>query len=96
VQVTIELPDDIGEELRAKWNDLPRHAVEAIALEGYRTSQLSEWQLERVLGIGNRLDVHRLLKKHGAFLEYTPAELQEEIEMGERLLNRVDMEFPPR
>ena len=36
MQVAIELPEDIAEDLRAKWKDLPRHALEATALEGDR------------------------------------------------------------
>ena len=29
MQVTIELPEDIGQQLTAEWRDLPRAALEA-------------------------------------------------------------------
>jgi len=34
MQVALELPEDIAAGLQAKWKDLPRHALEALALEG--------------------------------------------------------------
>jgi hypothetical protein len=43
MQLAIEVPEDIAEELRAKWKDLSRHSLEAIALEGYRSGELTEW-----------------------------------------------------
>jgi len=33
MQITIELPEDIAEELESKWKDLPRAALESLALE---------------------------------------------------------------
>jgi hypothetical protein len=37
MNVAIELPEDIARLLQASWKDMPRRALEAIALEGYRT-----------------------------------------------------------
>ena len=42
MKVTIEIPEDIGAVLKGEWNDVPRHVLEAIAVEGYRTGVLSE------------------------------------------------------
>ena len=38
MQITIELPEDIGVRLESKWKDLPRAALESLALEAYRIS----------------------------------------------------------
>jgi hypothetical protein len=35
MNVAIELPEDIARLLQASWKDMPRRALEAIALEGY-------------------------------------------------------------
>ena len=35
MQITIELPDDIVEGLESRWKDLPRAALESLALEAY-------------------------------------------------------------
>ena len=39
MQVTIELPEDIGQQLISEWRDLPRAALEALLLEAYRTEE---------------------------------------------------------
>jgi len=33
MQMTIELPEDLAVRLRSKWKDLPRAALESLALE---------------------------------------------------------------
>jgi hypothetical protein len=35
MQITIELPEDIAVGLESKWQDLPRAALESLALEAY-------------------------------------------------------------
>jgi hypothetical protein len=62
MQVGVELPEDIVQELRAKWKDMPGHVLEAIAAEGYRSGALTEWQVQRILGYETRLEVHRFLR----------------------------------
>lgn len=86
LQIEIELPEDIVEHLQAEWKDLPRHALEAVALEGYRSGALTESQVRRVLGFETRLEVNSFLRDHGVYYSYTPAEIEEEITANERLL----------
>jgi hypothetical protein len=88
MQIGIELPEDIAEHLQAEWKDLPRHALEAIALEGYRSGALTESQVRRVLGFETRVEVNSFLRDHGAYYNYTPAEIDQEIRTNERLLGR--------
>ncbi|MGH9326586.1 MAG: UPF0175 family protein [Terriglobia bacterium] len=87
MQVAIELPEDIAEGLRVKWKDLPRHTLEALALEGYRSGALTESQVRRVLGVRTRMEVNSFLKDHGVYYDYTPAEIDREISTNERLLD---------
>src|SRR5262249_26979462 len=96
MQVAIELPEDIAEELRAKWKDLPRHALEAVALEGYRSGALTESQVRRVLGFETRLEVNSFLRDHGVYYNYSPSELDQEIESNERLLEARERELRSR
>ncbi len=86
MQVAIELPEDIAEGLRAKWQDLPRHTLEALALEGYRSGALTESQVRRVLGFRTRMEVNSFLRDHGIYYDYTPSEIDQEIRTNERLL----------
>jgi hypothetical protein len=86
MQVAIELPDDIAEGLRARWKDLPRQALEAIALEGYRSGALTESQVRRVLGFETRLEVNSFLRDRGVYYNYPFSEIDQEIRTNERML----------
>ena len=96
MQLAIELPEDIAEDLRAKWKDLPRHALEAIALEGYRSGALTESQVRHVLGFETRLEVNSFLRDRGVYYNYSPSELDQEIETNERLLETREREVRSR
>src|SRR5437763_668462 len=37
MEVTISLPEDISESLQGQWGNVSRHALETIAVDGYRT-----------------------------------------------------------
>ena len=71
MQIVLNLPQDIAEDLVNKWADLPRAALESLALEGYRSGALTHAQLRRLLGFGSRVEVDAFLKQHGVYLEYT-------------------------
>ena len=79
MQVTVDLPDDIVKALEGQWPDLNRHALEAIAVEGYRSGALTEEQVRRLLGLESRFDVHALLKEHRVPLRYTASDLEEDM-----------------
>ena len=67
MQITIELPEDIAEGLESKWKDLPRAALESLALEAYRSRALTAAQLRRLLGFETRMHVDAFLKEHEVF-----------------------------
>jgi predicted HTH domain antitoxin len=79
MQVTLNLPDDISAALEGQWDDLPGQALEALAVEGYRTGALTEAQVRRLLGLGTRFEVHALLKEHRVPLRYSEADLEEDL-----------------
>jgi hypothetical protein len=67
MQITLELPEDIVQELRSKWKDLPRAALESLALEAYRSQALTASQLRRLLGFETRMQVDAFLKDHEVY-----------------------------
>jgi hypothetical protein len=79
MQVTLDLPDDISHALEGRWLDLPRQALVAVAVEGYRTGALTENQVQRMLGLDSRFQVHALLKDHRVSLRYTELDLQDDL-----------------
>jgi Uncharacterised protein family (UPF0175) len=74
MEVAIHLPEDVAAAL--PWEDVSRHILEQIALEGYQGRWLSEAQIRRLLGYETRMEVHGFLKDHGVFLHYTVEDLE--------------------
>lgn len=87
MEITFNLPQDIADDLAAKWADLPRAALESLALEGYRTGALTHAQLRRVLGFSSRVEVDGFLKQHGVYLDYTLDDLDRDT-ANSRLMTR--------
>ena len=80
MQVTIDIPDTLAEQFTAAGKDPARAALEALAIEGYRTRQLYEEQVRRMLGYETRIQVHALLKEHDVPLDYTIEDLEQDME----------------
>ncbi len=79
MQITIELPDDIAVRLQSKSKDLPRAALESLALEAYRSRALTVAQLRRLLVFETRMQVDALLKEHEIF-DYSAADFEQDRE----------------
>jgi predicted HTH domain antitoxin len=58
MQITVELPDDI-----ARRPDPGREALEALAIEGYRSEKLTHYQAAQLLGL-TRFEFDGFLKAH--------------------------------
>ena len=80
MNISIELPEDIVQALKQKWGDVPQHAIETLALEGYRSGTLSTAQVRRMLGFKTRIEVDSFLKQHGVYLDYTTEDLERDVE----------------
>jgi Uncharacterised protein family (UPF0175) len=78
MQITLNVPQDVADGLATKWTDLPRAALESLALEGYRAGALMHAQVRRLLGFGTRGEVDGFLKQHGVYLEYTLDDLAQD------------------
>jgi len=71
MEVTLNIPDALAAQIISEGKDPSRSALEALALEGYRTEHLSEAEIRQLLGFETRMEVHAFLKEHGAFLHYS-------------------------
>jgi uncharacterized protein UPF0175 len=69
--VKIELPEDIEHHLKKKWGDLPRRALESLAIEGYRARVLSRSQVRRMLGFETGAEVDQFMKDADVPFDYT-------------------------
>ena len=79
MQMTIELPEDLAVRLGSKWKDLPRAALESLALESYRSHALTAAQLRRLLAFETRMHVDAFLKEHEIF-DYSAADFEQDRE----------------
>jgi predicted HTH domain antitoxin len=78
MSVTISLPDEI---LSGDTRNLPRKILEQIALDGFKSGQLTTSQVRRILGFDSRMQVHEFLAAHGVpWVDYDEEELQRECE----------------
>jgi hypothetical protein len=78
IAITVELPESVAEKLGISQNDLSRTALEAIALEGYRSDCLTGFQVMEMLGLETRLELDAFLKAHRVDLEYSFEDLERE------------------
>jgi predicted HTH domain antitoxin len=83
--VRIDLPEDIEETLEKQWGDVPRHALEALAIEGYRQSVLTRSQVRRMLGFETRAEVDEFMKRAGVPFDYTLDDFELDAETSNRL-----------
>ena len=79
MQITLDLPEDVAQGLKSKWKDLPRAALESLALEAYRSGAVTAAQLRRLLGFETRMQVDAFLKEHEVY-DFTSADFERDRE----------------
>lgn len=85
--ITIELPEEIEHQLETAWGNLSRRALEALAVEGYRSGDLSAGQVAEMLSL-SAWETESFLKERGAPLDYSADDLRRDMEANERVLSR--------
>jgi hypothetical protein len=78
--VAFEIPEEVAAQLTDNLEELPRRALEALAVEGYRSGKITAFQVQKMLGLNTRLDTDTFLKRTGAFLDYTGADLEQDVQ----------------
>jgi predicted HTH domain antitoxin len=85
MEITVKLPDDL-----AQHQDPGREALEALALEGYRSGAFSQYEAAQLLGM-SRLAFEGLLKARGVTEHaYNAEDLLQDMEN----LRKLDAKFP--
>lgn len=79
MNVEIKVPEDVARQLEEKWGNVSRRALEAVALEAYRSGAITEAQLQRMLGLSSRWAVEAFLKQVHAYLDYSEADLERDL-----------------
>jgi hypothetical protein len=86
MEVTVNIPDDLAKQMESR-GDIPRKLLEAFALEGIKSGDLTAYHVGRLLGFETRMEVDGFLKVHGVYLDYTEDELDEERDAVRSLLS---------
>jgi hypothetical protein len=85
MNLTVEIPDDLAGRLSAAGVDLSRRALEAFALEEFRSERISKQELRHLLGIRGRDELDGFLKAHNVWNEYTLDDFRREQQTLDRL-----------
>lgn len=75
--ISIHLPEDLEQALRREVGDLDKAAKEALLIDLYRQSKLTQAQLRRALGL-SRGQADELLKRHEVYLDLTADDVASE------------------
>lgn len=93
VRIWLDLPDAAVAQLAEEGRDLSRTALEALAIDAYRTNRISAYQLCQLLDIPSRYELDGFLKQHGVPLEYAIEDFEREGETSSRLRERRQAEL---
>ena len=85
MDLTVHIPDEIVPQLQIAGSDLSRRALEALALEEYKSGRISNAQLRKMLGFRTVNQIDGFLKERGVFHEYTVEDLERDRETLNRL-----------
>jgi hypothetical protein len=80
MELTMQIPDDLAERLRASGPDLSRRALEAWVAEEYRAGRLNKPDLRRLLGLETSGEIDGFLKAHGVYENCSIADIDNEVD----------------
>lgn len=69
MQITVEIPDPIAEQIAQAGGDARKKLLEAFAAEEYRHERLSRGQVSELLSL-NFWETEQFLKDHQGYLSY--------------------------
>ena len=69
MQITIEIPEDIGNQLQQNWQDVPQKLLEALAVEAYKNRIMTSVQIQQLLKFSSLQETEHFLKQSQIFLD---------------------------
>jgi predicted HTH domain antitoxin len=80
MQITVEIPDSIVQQLEQTPENLSHRLLELIVADAYRCGKISTAEVGRILQIPTRLETHQFLKQMGTYLNYDAIELEQDLQ----------------
>lgn len=78
MQIAIELPDDIVNQLQPV--NLSHRILELIVADRYRQGHIGAAEVRRILNFASRWETYEFLKQEKAYLPYTEDDLEQDIQ----------------
>lgn len=85
--LTLNIPDFVAASMQLSDPGKERRVLEALALEGYRSGELSRGEVGSMLGM-NYWETEAYLKKNNAFYDLTEQELEQDYQTLKSLVSR--------
>lgn len=86
MNISIEVPDEVADQIGTRWTDLPRATLEALVAEACREKVISEPQAQKMLGLDSRFELDSFLKEKRVYLDYSEDDLAHDIRTLDALL----------
>jgi hypothetical protein len=71
VEFSVQIPEEMAIRMSASGGDLSRRALEALALEEFKSGRITKPELRQLLGFGTRYRLDGFLKSHDVYEDYT-------------------------
>jgi len=78
MQITIELPDEIANQLQA--DNIAVRVLELIAADRYRQGQIGATEVRQMLNLASRWETYEFLKQEKAYLTYTEDNREQDVQ----------------
>lgn len=79
MQITIDLPDEYIKQIEPNLDKLPQHILETLVVDAYKAQRLTSAEVGSILNL-NRFEVDAFLKQHQAYLHYTIADFNQDLQ----------------
>lgn len=76
MQITIELPDDVANQLQP--TNASRRILELITADHYRQGRIGAAEVRQMLDFDSRWETYEFLKHEKAYLPYTEEDLEQD------------------
>lgn len=78
MQITIELPENIANQLQT--SNISRRILELIAADSYRQGRIGSAEVRQILNFSSRWETYQFLKDEKAYLLYTENDLEQDVQ----------------
>jgi hypothetical protein len=86
MRITVDIPDDLAQQIVSPGSDLARILLEDFAVESYRAGKLTMEQVRQLLSFATRMQVDAFFQQHQVY-DYTVQDLEKDLATLDRLMD---------